>query len=139
MSLSRFYGITTFRLAYRLANILPRGICQALAGLLGRTSCRFKKKSREALHENLRLVTGASGSELDDLCRDNFANFLKMLADYFYCTGDHGEHAASLLEDWRGFENLTAALARGKGVILITGHLGNWESAASSSPSGTSR
>ena len=110
MSLSRFYGIGTFRLAYSLANTLPRSASQAIAGFLGRASCNLKKKSREALRENLRLVTGASGRELDYLCRENFANFIKMLADYFYCTGDHARHADGLLEEWRGFENLTAAI-----------------------------
>jgi KDO2-lipid IV(A) lauroyltransferase len=127
VSLSRFYGIGTFRLAYSLANTLPRSASQAIAGFLGRASCNLKKKSREALRENLRLVTGASGRELDYLCRENFANFIKMLADYFYCTGDHARHADGLLEEWRGFENLTAAIARGKGAIIVTAHLGNWE------------
>jgi len=31
------------------------------------------------------------------------------------------------VEEWRGFEHITAARARGKGGILITGHIGNWE------------
>ncbi|MGB8352960.1 MAG: lysophospholipid acyltransferase family protein [Chthoniobacteraceae bacterium] len=127
MTSNPFYNLGTFRLAYGLANILPRTVAQGLAGLIGRTSCSLKKKSREALRENLHLVTGAEGPALDDLCRENFANFLKMLADYFYCTGDPGQHANSLLEEWRGFENLSAAIARGKGAIIVTAHLGNWE------------
>ena len=127
MSPNPCYGLTTFRLAYRLANILPRPVSQALADFIGRTSYRFKKTSREALRENLRLVTGKEGAELDDLCRANFANFVKMLADYFYSTGAGGKHAGNLLEKWSGLENLEGAIARGKGIILITGHLGNWE------------
>ncbi len=121
------YNLGTFRLARFLANILPRPVAQAVAGSLGRASCSFNKKSREALRENLQLVTGMQGESLDQLCRENFANFTRMLADYFYCTGGTSERAGGLLQEWRGFENLTAALERGKGVILITGHLGNWE------------
>jgi KDO2-lipid IV(A) lauroyltransferase len=121
------YNLGTFRLARCLANILPRPLSQILAGSLGRGSYAFNKKSREALRENLRLVTGMEGENLDHLCRENFANFTRMLADYFYCTGDNGDRAAGLLQEWRGYENLTASFERGKGVILITGHLGNWE------------
>ena len=29
--------------------------------------------------------------------------------------------------DWKGLENFIAAHARGKGVLLVTPHLGNWE------------
>ena len=127
MSSNPCYRLGTFRVAYGLAKVLPRPLAQALAGTIGRASYSLNRKSREALRENLRLVTGTDGSGLDRLCRENFANFIKMLADYFYCTGGNGSRAAGLLQEWRGYENLTAAFARGKGVILITGHLGNWE------------
>ncbi len=50
-----------------------------------------------------------------------------MLADYFRCgTGDPAR-AAELLHEWRGFEHFEKARALGKGIILVTGHLGNWE------------
>ena len=127
MSPNPCYGLGTFRLAYWLANILPRPVSQTLAGIIGRTGYRFIKESREALRENLGIVTGKNGAELDDLCRENFANFIRMLADYFYCTGGRGKRAGDLLEEWRGLENLVVAREKGKGVILITAHLGNWE------------
>ena len=33
----------------------------------------------------------------------------------------------SWLGEWNGWEHFTAAHARGKGVLLVTPHLGNWE------------
>jgi len=48
-----------------------------------------------------------------------------MLADYFHCTA--GGDVRALLEEWRGVEQLEAARALGRGVILVTAHLGNWE------------
>lgn len=127
MSPNPCYRLGMFRLAYRLANILPRSCCQALAGHIGRASYSLSQKPGKALRQNLRPVTGASGRELDGLCRENFANFLKMLADYFYCANRSEKRVPKLLDEWRGYENITAALARGKGVIVVTGHLGNWE------------
>jgi KDO2-lipid IV(A) lauroyltransferase len=127
MSRNPCYALATFRLAHLVANLLPRSASQSLAGLIGRTSYRFTRESREALRENLRLVTGRNGAELDDLCRGNFECFIRMLADYFYCTGGGGKRAGDLIEEWRGLEHLDSARANSKGVILITAHLGNWE------------
>ena len=127
MSTNPCYSLGTFRLARLLSNLLPRAACQFLADRIGRVSFYLGKKSREALRGNLRPVTGLGGSGLDALCRENFANFIKMLADYFYCTNRSETRVPKLLEEWRGYENLTAALDRGKGVIVVTGHLGNWE------------
>jgi len=50
-----------------------------------------------------------------------------MLSDYFYCSLASTQKIRALVEEWRGFEHIVAARKRGKGGILITGHLGNWE------------
>ena len=50
-----------------------------------------------------------------------------MLADYFYSTSDDGRWAKRLLGDWSGWEHIQAARAAGRGIILVTGHLGHWE------------
>ncbi len=121
------YRLATFRAALALAQMLPRDFSQEIAGAIGTASYALATEGRAALRENLRLVTNRRGNDLDDLCRANFANFLKMLADYFYCSTAEPPQIRALLGSWRGFENLTAARARGKGGILITAHLGNWE------------
>ena len=64
---------------------------------------------------------------LDDLCRENFDSFLRMLCDYFYCSLAPSEKIRGLVQEWRGFEHIAAARKRGKGGLLITAHLGNWE------------
>ncbi|HWB60530.1 MAG TPA: lysophospholipid acyltransferase family protein [Chthoniobacteraceae bacterium] len=127
MSPNPCYNLGTFRTAYYLANILPRPIAQVLAGWIGRMSYAMKKKSREAQRENLRLVSGKEGSALDHLCQQNFENFVKMLADYFYCTCGDGSRAQRLQEERSGDDLIKAAFERGKGVIFVTAHIGNWE------------
>lgn len=127
MSPNPCYRLGTFRLAYLLAKFLPRPVTQALAGWIGRAGYAFSKGPRAALRENLRHVSGKEGDELDALCRANFTNFIKMLADYFYCTSGGTARAKGLVVERRGDENITGAFEKGKGVILITAHLGNWE------------
>ncbi len=61
------------------------------------------------------------------MCHRNVANFSRMLADYFLCLGCEGRCANDLLERWSGLDHLEAARDRGKGVLLVTAHLGNWE------------
>jgi KDO2-lipid IV(A) lauroyltransferase len=122
-----FYNLAAFKTGLTLARLLPRPVAQRTAEVLGRIGYARNAAGRAALRENLRHVTGCDGSELAALCSTNVANFSRMLADYFYSSVVSPGHIHALLEKWRGFENLEQALARGKGVVLVTAHLGSWE------------
>ena len=50
--------------------------------------------------------------------------FLKITDLWRYESGVAFE---SWLGEWNGWEHFTAAHARGRGVLLVTPHLGNWE------------
>ena len=121
------YQLRAFQAAGTLARFLPRSVSQTIAVLVGRIAYARHPPGRDAILENLRVVTGKTGDELEALCADNVAHFSRMLADYFRCgTGDPAR-AAELLQEWRGLDQFENARARGKGTILVTGHLGNWE------------
>jgi KDO2-lipid IV(A) lauroyltransferase len=121
------YNLRAFQLGLHLARILPRPIAQRLAPHLARAIMARRPAAREALRGNLRLVVGRDDAQLDMLCAANVVNFSRMLADYFLCASTAGACAHRLLERWSGIEHIEAARARGKGVILVTAHLGNWE------------
>lgn len=122
-----WYRLGTFKAALRLANTLPREMSQEIAGALGAESYAFSENARAVTRKNLALATGKTGNDLEELGRENFANFMRMLADYFYCSIAEPERIRALVGTLRGLEHIRAARERGHGGILITAHLGNWE------------
>ncbi len=121
------YSSTCFALGYGAGRFLPRAACQGIGGALGLASYLGKQESRDALRGNLARATGLAGADLQSLCRKNFCNFGRMLADYFYCASKEPAAIRALLSDWHGIDRLKDALALGRGAVLATAHLGNWE------------
>jgi lauroyl/myristoyl acyltransferase len=119
------YSLRAFKLALVIARLLPRAYSHRVARSLALRIYRQQACAREALPHNLGVVSGIDGEELNRLCEANVANFARMLADYFYCAA--GGNAGGLLDQWEGIEHLEAAQSAGRGVILVTAHLGNWE------------
>jgi lauroyl/myristoyl acyltransferase len=121
------YNLRAFQLALIVARLLPRRLGQAIAPLIGFAVVRRNPSALDALRENLGRATGRTGTELENLCAENIANFSRMLADYFYYSSRSSRAGQALLGHWSGFEHLAAARDAGKGILLLTGHLGNWE------------
>lgn len=122
------YTLAGFKLAFTFAHLLPRSVGQWMAARIGLAAYTRSPEAQAALHANLHLVTGLQGTELDALCERNVVNFSRMLADYFLCAGPNAaKQAAALLHHDGGEQHLNAARAPGKGVIVVTGHLGHWE------------
>jgi KDO2-lipid IV(A) lauroyltransferase len=123
----RIYHLDFFRLGRHLPNILPRPALHLFSELLGKAIYASRPAMRAIIQDNLRRISGLDGKELDRLCHANVANFARMLADYFLSLNCTPEKIHALLAETRGKENLVAALNRGRGVILVTAHLGHWE------------
>jgi len=123
---SPLYRIGAFKLGYAVAQLLPRPLARRLADGVAWWSLRRSPELRRMLHDNLAVATGRSGDPLDGLVRDNLRSFARMLADYFRFAGNRATEVRDII-DPEGWEHLEAARIRGKGTILVTGHLGHWE------------
>lgn len=55
-----------------------------------------------------------------------YRNFAKYLVDFFRFSKMDGEYIKKIVKI-EGRENIDMALANGKGVIMMAGHIGNWE------------
>jgi len=69
----------------------------------------------------------ANAAEVDSLVRDAYGHFGEVLIETALLPqlGRHG--VLDLFESAEGFEGIQEAHTAGKGIILITGHFGNWE------------
>ncbi len=62
--------------------------------------------------------------------RDVFRNFGTYLVDFFFMYKMVDDRFVKEQVVLQGYEHLTSALARGKGVVILAAHIGNWEMGA---------
>lgn len=121
------YKTGGFELAMQVARRVPRPLARWIGGEVSDYLYARKPEAQEAIRKNLHVVTGLRGAPLERLCTRNAHQFGRMLGDYFHCTSASEAAIRAAVASWEGMENLVAARARGRGVILVTAHLGNWE------------
>ncbi len=114
-------------LGSRLARVLPLRLAYWLAIVGGYVAYLGIPARRRILSENIALVTGKKdGREISSLVRSAYRHTARNTVDFLlfpYLT-DRRIIEMAISE---GFENLDRALEKGKGVILVTSHLGHWE------------
>ncbi|MBV6456973.1 MAG: Lipid A biosynthesis myristoyltransferase [Fimbriimonadaceae bacterium] len=94
---------------------------------LGATLFRVSKKHRmRAIHNLALAMPEMTDAERTALAKRVFVHFGRVFADFLSGRNSDRDHVASTTT-FEGLEHLDQALAKGKGVILITGHFGNWE------------
>ncbi|TAL01475.1 MAG: hypothetical protein EPO07_08365, partial [Verrucomicrobia bacterium] len=122
---SSLYSAKLWNLGLIVVRRLPTVITTALARTLGRTYWHLAAHRREVVIENVLPVLNGDRAAAVAAAKKMFSEFALKLADLwrFESGADvSGEKAA-----WQGWENFEAAHARGKGVLIVTPHLGNWE------------
>jgi lauroyl/myristoyl acyltransferase len=85
-------------------------------------------RERRAVVENLKTILGKSSEseELRPIARDVFRNFAKYLVDFFRFSKMDLEYVNKFVK-LEGLSNIDEALGCGKGVIMLSAHMGNWE------------
>ncbi len=122
-------------LSYRLVQIISRGLPRRFAYWLGlRIADRVYARDhtgRRAVMANLKQILEAqdiqaSEESLRQMARRNFQFFGKYLVDFFKFSR-FDLPAVNRLVSMEHPEYLDQAARLGRGVILITAHIGNWE------------
>jgi KDO2-lipid IV(A) lauroyltransferase len=102
---------------------------RALAVGLGTFGYVVIKRQREVARVNLDLVYGDSMTVADKkrIVRRMFIHFARLGLDFIFDTVYWPPAKISERVRAEGLDNLEAAFAMGRGVLCISGHLGNWE------------
>ncbi|HIE11656.1 MAG TPA: hypothetical protein EYP62_08580 [Kiritimatiellae bacterium] len=124
-------GYLSYRLVALLSRALPRYFAYFCGIRLADTFFFAKKWEREAVMRNLKQVYSFRGAEVSEhflrqLARKAFQHFGKYLVDFFRFHSLSRQEAVQLV----AIENrhhLHQALERGRGVVAVTAHFGNWE------------
>ncbi len=107
---------------------LPRSASLRLGAGLGDIVYGTVKRRRQIALKNLNMALGneKSKDELEYIARSSFRNMGKTLVEFLSTPRYSAERLRSLARI-EGMENVQQAMARGKGIIFISAHLGNWE------------
>jgi KDO2-lipid IV(A) lauroyltransferase len=121
-----FYAL--FRVVKGIITHLPRKLCLTLGRFLGRVVFLCDQKHRRIALKNLHMAFGENISfqERKRIARRSFVHFGETLFDFIKFSRLSEQKRERLLSI-EGEEHIRAALDKGKGVLVVTAHLGNWE------------
>jgi KDO2-lipid IV(A) lauroyltransferase len=106
---------------------LPLRVALSVGSLLGSGAYYFSRRLRRTGRRNLELAfPELREEERRRLLRGCFASLGRLLGVFSQFATANRETLESLIE-FEGLEHIEAARARGRGVILFTGHVGAWE------------
>lgn len=112
----------------RIVRALPHKTALKFAGALGALAPLFTVRKTRESSERCARVLGISYGEARKITTCAYVHFAKAAAEFARLPLMVGE--IKDIVRVHGEENLRGAMDKGKGVILATAHLGNWEYAA---------
>lgn len=116
-----------YKIGEFIALHLPRSIAYTIGIFFATLQFHISPKDRNAVFANLRVMfPQKSDAELRTMAHEVFANFGLYLVEFFR----FAEIGVSYVQEHcsiRNKEYLDAALKQGKGAVILTAHIGNWE------------
>jgi lauroyl/myristoyl acyltransferase len=125
MKASAFYRSELWRAGLAAARMLPRPVLSRVAIALASSYHFANQTRREIVLRNLLPAVSFDQAAAHNATRRLFRNFGLKLADLWrYEAGRPMAEVATAPDHWARIE---AARARGRGLLLLTPHIGNWE------------
>jgi KDO2-lipid IV(A) lauroyltransferase len=122
--IDRLSVLWSIKLVLLLSKVLPFGVGVRLGGCLGTLSYYLLPRERKRAHEHLTLIfNDRSHAWIARTARQCFVHLGKSMLETMLISAKRLPE----ITRFEGLENLEKAMEKGKGVIYVTGHIGNWE------------
>jgi KDO2-lipid IV(A) lauroyltransferase len=113
--------------AVKLLSLPPRSVARSIGATIGRLALALTPRLARVGDLNLRLAfPGKTASERQQVLRKLYRNLGWLLAEFCQMPRYTPETTRSFIR-YEGLEHYLAAREEGKGVLILTGHLGAWE------------
>jgi predicted RND superfamily exporter protein/lauroyl/myristoyl acyltransferase len=120
-----FYRGGMWKFGLKAAQIFPAAFLKKIASSLAGFYLRFQPRGVNVVLKNFLPLFNGDRSAAEKAVRAMHKNFATKLVDLWRVEG--GEQVTSWLTNDSELEIIRAAQKRGRGIVFITLHLGNWE------------
>ena len=119
---------TVVQKIFRLLGRVPSALAETCSAVLGSLFYALARKHRKIAIDNLSMAFGEvkSPDEIVAIARQVFINLVRIVFEYSRAWQWDDRQLAQQISI-RGLEEIRRANAKGKGVILLGAHFGNWE------------
>jgi KDO2-lipid IV(A) lauroyltransferase len=120
---------TAFRLVETVVRIAPIGVGLAVSHVIGFLWWCFDKKHRQVAHDNLRIAFGDTISEerRQQIIKGMYLHFSMVALEFIIGPRLIRRDTWPEFIDFRARRLVESAIARGRGVVMVSGHFGNFE------------
>ncbi len=122
---SSLYRSEFWRIGLWIVRVLPRGLCLVFGKFLASVYCALAGERREIVIQNLLPALKGDRPVATEKTKTLFREFAVKVIDLWQY--EAGLPVDYLLGEASGWEHFAKAQASGRGILLLTPHLGNWE------------
>lgn len=120
-------GYWVIKLVSKILCCLPVSWQQKIGNILGNIAVKFCPSWRmDMARANIRECLGVDAEQADKIAKDSVKRFGRMVVEVL-CFPNLNKNNILDHVELEGIEHLKAAHSLDKGVVMVTGHFGNWE------------
>ena len=109
-----------------IVNLVPESLAYKIGRAFGSLAYKLMSRRREIAEANLKLAFDLDEQELADLTRAHFKHLGMVIIEFLRSPQLDKQQVEEIVEI-EGQEYLDAARQREEGIVIFTGHFGNWE------------